>query len=736
MSVVNQPLVNQEVARAHGLLAAGKPGEAEAACRDLIAVEPEAALAHVLLGHLLRLRGDLAGAARTLEAARRIDASIAQAHAELGLVFAEAGDAARAAPLVAHALELAPRDANLHWIAGQAAALDGKASTAEQAFADAERIAPGIGAHRYALGVAALRAGRNIAARIHLSAASRRDPASVAAWANLGVCLVALGKVEESIQALTQARTLRPGDAQLAALLARTVVQAPNVEPEGKVAACRDAVALDPTNDEAAIHLVSALSQAFRYAEAKDVARAVVARNPQHLLALWLSFQLPLRMTFDSEDERRDYLAQWRDGIATFRERAAQPGVAEQWAESVLDSVSNYYLTYNREPLVDEHRAQARAVRSLVEALGLAALERASAPITRQRRRIGVVSPHMHAHSVSKVFLPMVAGLPRDAFEVIALYPSPQPDAVTAQWRERADTLIAGEVSLRDWAARIAASDLDVLVYLDIGMHPVMNALTALRLAPIQVALWGHPVTSGSDAIDYFVSADAMEPDDADAHYVERLVRLPRLGTAFALPEVRISPFHDREAIEFACVQNAAKLVPAYDALWARILAECPNARLTVFCGAPAFVADGLRARLTRALDAAGVDAQRLTVHPALPPDTFDRALREADVLLDTIDFSGGITGFECLARHLPIVTLPGPCMRSRQTAAMLRQIGVDELVARDEDDYVAIAVRLGTDAQARLAAVEHIAAGKAALFDDAGVIDAFASFLHVVQPH
>lgn len=727
-------VVNHEISLAHGLFTEGKPAEAEAACRDLIRREPQAALAHALLGHLLRQRGELTEAIDALETARRLDASIAQAHAELGLIHAEAGDIARAAPLVVRAVELAPRDANMHWIAGQVAALAGRAEAAEKAFGSAERLAPGIGEHRYALGVAALRAGRNTAALVHLTTAVRRNPGSVGAWANFGAVLGVLGKMEESLRALAQARKLAPRDAQIASMFAHALLTA-NVDAEVKIAAYREAVALNSADDEVAMGFASALSQGYRYADAKAVARTVFARNPQHLLALWLSFQLPSRMSFDTEAERDAHLVQWRDGIARFTDLAQTPATAAPWAERVLDSISNYYLTYRPEPLVAEHRANARAVRLLVEALDLAAHERAVAPVTRARRRIGIVSAHMHAHSVSKVFLPMIAALPRDAFELVAFYPSPRPDAVTAQWRARADAFVDGELPLAEWTARIAASDLDVLVHLDIGMHPIMNALTALRLAPVQVALWGHPATTGSAAIDYFVSADAMEPDDADAHYVEHLVRLPHLGTVFATPDVSASPFRDRATVEIACVQNAAKLAPRYDALWARILAACPNTRLSVYCGLPVFVADGLRERLARALAAAGVDPQRLTVHPLLAPDAFDGVLRDVDVLLDSMDFSGGITGFECLARELPIVTLPGPCMRGRQTAAMLRQVGADALVARDEDDYVAIAVRLCSDAGARRAVVERIAAGKAALFDDTGVADAFARFLGQVQP-
>ena len=726
--------IHQEITHAHGLLAAGKPAEAEAACLDLVRRYPRAAYGYVLLGHLQRLRGAYALARESLEKARKLDASIPQAHAELGLVLAESGDAARGAPFIQRSLELAPNDANMHWIAGQAAAHAGKVDAAEKAFAQAERLAPGIGEHRYRLGLAALEAGKPGVAFLHFSAMTRRRPDMAGAWTNLGLALFKMENVEESIAAFDRARKLRPNDAMIAAFYADAMLRA-GADLDGTVEAYRTAYALDSASEAVAVGYASALSQTVRYEEAKRVAHGVLERNPEHLLMRWLSFQQPLRMSFDNLAERDAHLDQWRGGMARFMLSLEKPGTAEAWAETVLDSISSYYLTYRGEPLVEEHRANAQALRRLVEANGLATGERAAVPITRMRRRIGIVSPHLYTHSVHKVFGPMTLALPRDAFELVVFHPSRQSDAVTDQWRERADAFHDGDLRLAEWVERIVAADLDVLVYLDIGMHPVTNALTALRLAPVQVALWGHPVTTGSASVDHFVSAQAIEPPDAASHYVENLVLLPNLGTNFATPDVTASPFRDRETVELACVQNAAKIQPQHDECWARILAQAPNARLSVYCGAPPHVADGLRTRLARALEAAGVDPARLTVREQVSPAEFDAALGGVDGLLDTFDFSGGITGFECLARDLPIVALPGICMRGRQTAAMLRHVGVDELVARDADDYVALAVRLASDAAWRRALVAKIAAGKSRLFDDITVNAAFATFLAGVQP-
>ena len=73
----------------------------------------------------------------------------------------------------------------------------------------------------------------------------------------------------------------------------------------------------------------------------------------------------------------------------------------------------------------------------------------------------------------------------------------------------------------------IAAENLDVLVFADAGMDSVTSTLVFSRMAPVQCVTWGHPDTTGSPAIDYFVSSSLIESEDADQHYTEQLVRLP-----------------------------------------------------------------------------------------------------------------------------------------------------------------------------------------------------------------
>jgi CRISPR-associated protein Csy1 len=119
-----------------------------------------------------------------------------------------------------------------------------------------------------------------------------------------------------------------------------------------------------------------------------------------------------------------------------------------------------------------------------------------------------------------------------------------------------------------------------------------------------------------------------------------------------------------------------------------------------------------------------------VVVLPVMGHDAYLQVNCACDALLDTLRWSGGNTSLDALACGLPMVTLPGALMRGRQTAAMLQMAGVPELVARDADDYVRIAVRLGTDATWSAAQSARPAAGAAAVFDRREPIEALARFL------
>ena len=119
----------------------------------------------------------------------------------------------------------------------------------------------------------------------------------------------------------------------------------------------------------------------------------------------------------------------------------------------------------------------------------------------------------------------------------------------------------------------------------------------------------------------------------------------------------------------------------------------------------------------------------KFEVLPQRQLEEYFALLRCCDVMLDTLGWSGGQTSYDALAVDLPIVTLPGKMMRGRQTLGMLRQIGVEDTIAKDRDDYIRIAIRLGQDRAWREDVARCIHERKHLLYDNQLPVRALEAF-------
>ena len=174
--------------------------------------------------------------------------------------------------------------------------------------------------------------------------------------------------------------------------------------------------------------------------------------------------------------------------------------------------------------------------RSLTQPLELEAL-RQGVIGDRARIRVGFVSKHVRDCTVGHYFKRFMTDLSDAQIEVF-VYACGTRDAFTEDIAKHSDQLrfFDDESStLARVSTAIAHDELDVLVYPEIGMEPLIEKLAAMRLSSLQCALWGHPVTTGLPTIDVFFSGAALEPEGAEAHYRERLQLLPGLGTCCLL---------------------------------------------------------------------------------------------------------------------------------------------------------------------------------------------------------
>jgi protein O-GlcNAc transferase len=119
-----------------------------------------------------------------------------------------------------------------------------------------------------------------------------------------------------------------------------------------------------------------------------------------------------------------------------------------------------------------------------------------------------------------------------------------------------------------------------------------------------------------------------------------------------------------------------------------------------------------------------------LQILPAMTYENFLGTVEAADIVLDTTHFSGGNSSFDAFAVGAPVVAYEGTMMRARQTSAMLRIMGIPELITDSDDAYVATVVALAKDPQRLRDIRTRILAGRDALFNDVSTVRALEETL------
>jgi predicted O-linked N-acetylglucosamine transferase (SPINDLY family) len=259
-----------------------------------------------------------------------------------------------------------------------------------------------------------------------------------------------------------------------------------------------------------------------------------------------------------------------------------------------------------------------------------------------------------------------------------------------------------------------------------------------MRLAPVQIAAWGHPETTGLPTIEYYLSAEAFETGNSQNHYTERLVTLPNLGCYYAPEEQAVESeacpgrSGNMAAPLFVCPGTPFKYAPQHDDVFVKIAHRLKNVRFVFFTYAPVpLLSNRLEERIQRAFAAEGLDySKHVEFIPWQPKAGFFSVLRRADVFLDTIGFSGFNTAMQAIECGLPIVTREGRFMRGRFASAILKQMQLGELVAVDKQAYVECAVRLAQDREYNARIREKIVQSRRILFRDSRPIRALEDFL------
>ena len=347
------------------------------------------------------------------------------------------------------------------------------------------------------------------------------------------------------------------------------------------------------------------------------------------------------------------------------------------------------------------------------------------------KTRVGFVSRHFRNHTIGRLNLGIVQKLPREDFDVTVISVGSHDDMMAKAFAAGADHYVSTTTNLQEVRQRISEQELDILYFSDVGMDTLTYSLCMSRMAPIQCVTWGHPETTGSPVMDYFVSSKTLEIPEADEHYSEKLARFEVLNVYYYRPNPPEMKDHayfglDPKRNVYLCFQNLFKIHPDFDEVLNGILSRDPLGDIVMMEGRHPEWTELLRNRWRRTL---GANMERIKFLPGQSHPDFMSLNALADVSLDPMHFGGGNTTYEALSVGLPVVTLPSKFLRARITNAMYQQMNMRDLIVETPAQYIDLAVRLGTDKSYRQQVSTKVLDQCGVLFEDEQAIAEFAKF-------
>lgn len=494
---------------------------------------------------------------------------------------------------------------------------------------------------------------------------------------NLGLALVDMGRLQEAEQALLVALQINPlhGSAHM------NLGNLYNVQARLREAELHyRAALLSCSGDERLLNnLGLCLRRQHRYGEAESFFRKALEVNPRYATGLSNLAEFMALHGF------------MRESVELLRHAIAEdPSHAE--AHSNLLFTMAHVDGMSPEELLDEHLAFAK---QFEQPLRSTWRQHENSPEPERALRIGFVSADLRDHPVVRYLRPSLEVLRQGAwgFTLVAYNNSTQQDAETERYRplfhEWHDVAHLGDEAM---AEKLRHDGIDVLF--DLSGHTGYNRLLtfARKPAPVQISWMGYVGTTGLEAMDYFIADPLLVPDTMRDQFREKLLMLPAT-TCFApcedAPEISPLPCLARGQFTFACLARMNKLNRRAVRLWSRILRAVPASRLML-----STMGDGNPPQPLLAWFAEeGIDRERLHFVHVTSVEQMLALHAEIDLALDTMPYSGSTSSNHSLWMGVPTVTLAGQMPVGRMGVALNTLLGLDELLAHSEEQYVQKAV-------------------------------------------
>ena len=251
----------------------------------------------------------------------------------------------------------------------------------------------------------------------------------------------------------------------------------------------------------------------------------------------------------------------------------------------------------------------------------------------------------------------------------------------------------------------ILSYQLDILIDLSILIPNNKLHIMNNKLAKKTISYLGYPGTSGSNDYDYIITDKTVTPECQQQFYTEKFLYMPRYYQINdgekkfdKLKTTKEECSLPKSPTILACFNQSYKIEKTMFICWLSILKDLPNSILWL-------LNDNQKNKenLLRYAQKNDIDQKRIVFAERVSRDEHIKRLGLADIMLDTRFYNGHTTTTDAIQCGVPVVTLYGKHFASRVTMSLLKALDLEELTAKDMDEYKNIVIKLAKDKKYKL---------------------------------
>ena len=677
--------------------------------------------AHNNLGILLNQLGEYQKAISAYKKAIQIEPNNVAAYNNLGFVFNQLGEYQKAISSYENAIQIKPNYSNSYYNLGNVLKKLGEHQKAITSYKKAIQINPNYADVYYNLGNTLKELGERQKAQNCYKKVIQINPNHYDAYNNLGIILNELGEHKKAISSYERAIQINSNYASAYNNLGSLFNE---LEEHEKAKNCYEkAIQINPNYVNAHNNLGNIFKELGEHKKAKDCYEKSIKIEPGNLTSHWLSMNIfpVIYKNIEEIDRYKKNFIKIIKKVNLLLE--TQSKYSKKQLVNAVNSSTNFYLHYQGGDVLKLQQNYAHLIEKITQNIYQEFHKERTKNISSKNIKIGFVSSFFKNHTVCKLFKNWALKLDQKYFTRFVYYVGNKFDHTTNQIKQNVDNFF-NHTDVDQLINQISKDNLDVLIYLDIGMRPIIQILSSLRLAPIQCNTWGHPVTSGFKNIDFYLSGELMEDRNSQRYYSEKLILLPKLGINYDFPNLtnikKPNILNKSNKTIFLNLQSLFKLLPQDDHIYLDILKKNSNCFFWFISGKKNSVTSIFKERISKLFKKEGYDFERYSYfHPRCSQEEFLGLVEESDIILDSLNWSGGNTSLEAISLNKPIITYPTAFMRGRHTYGILKILDIQETIAISKKNYVEIAVKLASDNKFRKSIIDKIKKNKNKLFND-----------------